>query len=165
MKNKFIYVLFLFSASVLSAEVVAPLNSAQLSKLGHDFHNSSQDEFVELERSMLGTKIRVQVKAIKRKDGSYWGQIIHPKREHQPGPWLIHMMNFREDFFGKMEDQAKYTIEGVIVEDRMDYGAFWAYINKFEKVEQVGTGQPATRPESKSEGGDQPQPEAERRSQ
>jgi hypothetical protein len=31
-------------------------------------------------------------------------------------------------------------------------------------VEQAGTGQPATRPESKSEGGDQPQPEAEGRS-
>jgi hypothetical protein len=32
------------------------------------------------------------------------------------------------------------------------------------KAEQAGTGQPATRPESKSEGGDKPQPEAEGRS-
>jgi hypothetical protein len=32
------------------------------------------------------------------------------------------------------------------------------------KAEQAGPGQPATRPESKSEGGDQPQPEAEGRS-
>lgn len=32
------------------------------------------------------------------------------------------------------------------------------------KSEQAGTGQPATRPESKSEGGDKPQPEAEGRS-
>jgi hypothetical protein len=32
------------------------------------------------------------------------------------------------------------------------------------KAEQVGTGQPATRPESKSEGSDKPQPEAEGRS-
>jgi hypothetical protein len=31
-------------------------------------------------------------------------------------------------------------------------------------AEQVGTGQPATRPELKSEGGDKPQPEAEGRS-
>ena len=31
-------------------------------------------------------------------------------------------------------------------------------------AEQAGTGQPATRPESKSEGGDKPQPEAEGRS-
>jgi hypothetical protein len=33
-----------------------------------------------------------------------------------------------------------------------------------QQAEQVGTGQPATRPESKSEGGDKPQPEAEGRS-
>jgi hypothetical protein len=32
------------------------------------------------------------------------------------------------------------------------------------KAEQAGTGQPATRPESKSEGGDKPQPESEGRS-
>jgi hypothetical protein len=32
------------------------------------------------------------------------------------------------------------------------------------QAEQAGTGQPATRPESKSEGGDKPQPEAEGRS-
>jgi hypothetical protein len=35
---------------------------------------------------------------------------------------------------------------------------------KNEEAEQAGTGQPATRPESKSEGGDKPQPEAEGRS-
>jgi hypothetical protein len=34
----------------------------------------------------------------------------------------------------------------------------------FEKVEQAGPGQPATRSESDSEGGDKPQPEAEGRS-
>jgi hypothetical protein len=33
-----------------------------------------------------------------------------------------------------------------------------------QQAEQAGTGQPATRPESKSEGGDKPQPEAEGRS-
>jgi hypothetical protein len=41
-------------------------------------------------------------------------------------------------------------------------GILWPtcfYINK--SGEQPGTGQPATRPESKSEGGDKPQPDAE----
>ena len=33
-----------------------------------------------------------------------------------------------------------------------------------KEAEQAGTGQPATRPESKSEGGDKPQPESEGRS-
>lgn len=36
--------------------------------------------------------------------------------------------------------------------------------NKPKKAEQAGTEQPATRPESKSEGGDKPQPESEGRS-
>jgi mannitol operon repressor len=38
----------------------------------------------------------------------------------------------------------------------------WPY--RTENAEQAGTGQPATRPESKSEGGDKPEPEAEGRS-
>jgi hypothetical protein len=38
----------------------------------------------------------------------------------------------------------------------------WSHLKNV--AEQVGAGQPATRPESKSEGGDKPQPEAERRS-
>jgi len=37
-------------------------------------------------------------------------------------------------------------------------------IHQQPEAEQGGTGQPATRPESKSEGGDKPQPEAEGRS-
>jgi hypothetical protein len=39
-----------------------------------------------------------------------------------------------------------------------------ANIKPIEDAEQAGTGQPATRPESKSEGGDKPQPDAEGRS-
>ena len=38
------------------------------------------------------------------------------------------------------------------------------FLEPTEEGEQDGTGQPATRPESKSEGGDKPQPEAEGRS-
>jgi hypothetical protein len=39
-----------------------------------------------------------------------------------------------------------------------------AHIKATTEAEQAGTGQPATRPESKSEGSDKPQPEAEGRS-
>ncbi len=39
-----------------------------------------------------------------------------------------------------------------------------AFYVRQKSAEQAGTGQPATRPESKSEGGDKPQPEAEGRS-
>lgn len=39
-----------------------------------------------------------------------------------------------------------------------------AVLQQIKEAEQAGTGQPATRPESKSEGGDKPQPESEGRS-
>ena len=50
------------------------------------------------------------------------------------------------------------------------YTSKWLELNEDRNApnkkaaEQAGTGQPATRPESKSEGGDKPQPEAEGRS-
>jgi len=50
--------------------------------------------------------------------------------------------------------------------DPLYFGDFSATLRlrKPTKGEQAGTGQPATRPESKSEGSDKPQPEAEGRS-
>ena len=46
----------------------------------------------------------------------------------------------------------------------MEYERFVRVIRKKIKETEGGAGQPATRPESKSEGGDKPQPEAEGRS-
>ena len=45
--------------------------------------------------------------------------------------------------------------------DLDDGGFYYTYKLSKHKVEQVGAGQPATRPQSDSEGGDKPQPEAE----
>jgi hypothetical protein len=46
-----------------------------------------------------------------------------------------------------------------------NYQAFCRDLAQLQaKAEQTGTGQPATRPESKSEGSDKPQPESEGRS-
>ena len=49
--------------------------------------------------------------------------------------------------------ESGYCISGSLLRSRKNHQA-----------EQAGAGQPATRPESKSEGGDKPQPEAEGRS-
>jgi hypothetical protein len=46
----------------------------------------------------------------------------------------------------------------------LGWGAQKVHPSEKSKIEQAGTGQPATRPESKSESGDKPQPEAEGRS-
>jgi hypothetical protein len=53
-------------------------------------------------------------------------------------------------------DQAK------VVSERVEGGEVIPY--RITQAQQDGTGQPAPRPESKSEGGDKPQPEAEGRS-
>jgi hypothetical protein len=55
--------------------------------------------------------------------------------------------------------------EGIIItESRIEMPVFTTKPDNIKEAEQDGTGQPATRPESKSEGGDKPQPEAEGRS-
>jgi hypothetical protein len=53
----------------------------------------------------------------------------------------------------------------VELQHKEDVKGSWTYKNEEKKkeAEQGGTGQPATRPESKSEGSDKPQPESEGR--
>ncbi len=58
-----------------------------------------------------------------------------------------------------------YEFEGDILKVTMLDGSDRAVVTlRKQEAEQAGTGQPATRPESKSEGGDKPQPESEGRS-
>jgi hypothetical protein len=84
-------------------------------------------------------------------------------RRSKPGEWFYEVWIFgpdsAEDFFRvrlRIETSAKpYPVPSSIA-DRVDF--------QKAPAEQDGTGQPATRPESKSEGGDKPQPEAEGRS-
>jgi hypothetical protein len=66
------------------------------------------------------------------------------------------------------ESDLKVLIHQRTPDEQIHLRLFNAWANlveeQIEKVAEAGTGQPATRPESKSEGGDQPQPEAEGRS-
>jgi hypothetical protein len=68
----------------------------------------------------------------------------------------------------RREALVKYNMEGMLVsysaDDITDEVSDILSGKKQINVEQAGTGQPATRPESKSEGSDKPQPEAEGRS-
>jgi hypothetical protein len=68
---------------------------------------------------------------------------------------------------GDMEVVFPYYWKGEVIRDLVDEEkqADWPWLERQSKnVQQAGTGQPATRPESKSEGNDKPQPEAEERS-
>ena len=70
-------------------------------------------------------------------------------------------------------DAAHEVSKGKLIDPESDDSKVLLSLEAFEarlrphlkkKAEQAGTGQPATRPESKSEGGDKPQPDAEGRS-
>ena len=86
-----------------------------------------------------------------------------------PEPMLIESEGFL-DYGSPIEVQANENQgdlpEGIIItESRIEMPVFRTQPDKSkQEAEQVGTGQPATRPESKSEGSDKPQPEAEGRS-
>ena len=75
-----------------------------------------------------------------------------------PGRYRLTAFTLDEDF--KKKDVGAGVVE--LTKAEIDAKAAKVTITKI--VEQVGTGQPATRPESKSEGGDKPQPESEGRS-
>jgi hypothetical protein len=57
-----------------------------------------------------------------------------------------------------------YIVEEVLIDGQAVRLPEKQLLPNWKRVEQAGTGQPATRPESKPEGGDKPQPEAEGRS-
>ena len=68
-----------------------------------------------------------------------------------------------ERLMGDPEIASDYVRVGELNKERSDLQTLVDSYNYYlqQQAEQDGTGQPATRPESKSEGGDKPQPEAE----
>ena len=73
---------------------------------------------------------------------------------------LVLGVNVTEDEYVRKSSDSKFM-------ERMDVSGVLGWIQQYRlehRTEQAGTGQPVTRPESKSESGDKPQPESERRS-
>ena len=58
------------------------------------------------------------------------------------------MTGFEPHFSSGLVDGKEYLLEGMIVEDRLCYGAFWVYASRLTRAEQDGADQPATLPES-----------------
>ena len=75
-----------------------------------------------------------------------------------PGRYKLTAFSLDDDF------KTKDVGAGVVELTKAEIDAKAAKVTITKIVEQAGTGQPATRPESKSEGSDKPQPEAEGRS-
>jgi len=70
-------------------------------------------------------------------------------------------------------DERKFKVDGQVYDHKATYLVTWRkpeegiwqgqHLANESPAEEAGTGQPATRPEPKPEGGDKPQPEAQGR--
>lgn len=136
-----------------------PLDNRELHQLCKKLGGISEVPF-----SIKGTEVRVKVKVHIRQDKTVWCEILIPDgvEKYCSGADLV---GFEPQFSSSLKDGEEYLLEGMIVEDRNDFGAFWIYASRLTKAGQAGTGQPATHSQSKSEGSDKPQREAEGRSQ
>lgn len=136
-----------------------PLDNRELYQLRIEL--GSGDKMV---KKIKGIEVRVKVSIHIRQDQTVYCKVLNP----DGGSWrrhcAAHLCSFTPHFSRGLKEGEEYLLEGMIVEDRMCFGAFWIYVNKLTRAEQDGAGQPATRPELKSEGGGKPQPKTEGRS-
>ena len=135
-----------------------PLDNRGLHQLCKKLGGTSEVPF-----SIKGTEVRVKVKVHIRQDKTVWSEILIPEGVEKCCSGA-HLVGFEPHFSSGLKDGEEYLLEGMIVEDRNDFGAFWVYASRLTRAEKAATGQPATRSESKSEGSDKPQPESEGRS-
>jgi hypothetical protein len=94
----------------------------------------------------------------------YWDQTQEVTAKRYPVDQAKHQ-DFRYVEYSKAIEHLEHTIKG-FKEAKLDATIMERALAqlKKQKAEQAGTGQPATRSQSRSEGSDKPQPEAEGRS-
>jgi hypothetical protein len=107
------------------------------------------------------------------KGGSYWIEIAGFKCQWSFGDWVYFDQNLpnmevaRTGFTEQVEiakGEVKLWLSRKELESLAENEPELKLLERILAIEQGGTGRPATRPESKPEGGDKPQPEAERHS-
>ena len=89
-----------------------------------------------------------------------FAEVSNPVKPIGPGPIGDFWRVWRGTKITRNDDVISIAVKGKHEEFKIDLSK----IKKEQEAEQGGAGQPATRPESKSEGSDKPQPEAEGRS-
>lgn len=131
-----------------------PLNNRELHQLRMELGGGN-----DMVKKIKGIEVKVKVSLHIRKDQTAYCKVLKPDEGRWRHHCAAHLCSFTPHFPSGLKEGEEYLLEGMIVEDRIDFGAFWIYANKLTRVEQGGAGQSATRPESKSEDGRMPQPE------
>lgn len=119
--------------------------------LAKDFSHLLGDRFIKIGKVSFDSKLNVYHAELfykedaKPMESRYVLEFAPGNREHQTN-LTSYRAELPENIFGKLNQRYVYID---------------ALLNKSKNDQQAGTGQPATSPESKLEGGDKPQPEAE----
>ncbi len=142
------------------SEEKEPLNNRELHQLRIELGSGN-----DMVKKIKGTEVRVKVSLHIRQDQTVYCKILKPDKGRWRRHCAAHLCSFTPHFSRGLKEGEVYLLEGMIVKDRIDFGAFWIFVNKLTRAEQDSAGQPATRPESKSKGSDKTQPESEGPSQ
>ena len=143
-----------------AAEGKKPLNNLELHQLCEKLSVSGD---AEVPLKIKGTEVKIRVKIHIRQDKTVWCTVLNP--DQSPNFRCgAHLTGFEPHFSSAIKNNKEYLLEGMIVEDKICYSAFWIYASRLTRAEQSVAPQSATPSDSDSEGGDKPQPESEKRS-
>ena len=119
------------SADSASAEAEArkPLDNRELHQLRRELGNGE-----EIKERIKGTDVKVRVKIHIRQDKTVWCTVINLDEDRGRG-CRTHLTGFEPHFSSGLKNDEEYLLEGMIVEDRLCYGAFWVYASRLTKVE------------------------------
>ena len=143
----------LLSICVLSGDATAdaspaevkgkkPLDNRELHQLRRDLGAGEKDKM----KHIKGTEVKVKVQIHIRQDKTVWCTVLSPDKSkmYRCG---AHLTGFEPHFSSGLKDAEVYLLEGMIVENRLCYGAFWIYASRLTRVDQ-----PATAEESATKG-------------
>jgi hypothetical protein len=180
------YIFFASSALAMAAEPIVPIEkfSALCSEMGIYAFDREEDAWI-LRNRLKGDPPRVNARwdtrilgprpRIKPNEGGYYRLYFEIEQRDELGQvWQTKSQSLNNTISGtklffEIESLPKWVFDRLGLPTGSDMIIIALPKNpevrpKRMEGEQAGTGQPATRPESKSEGGDKPQPEAEGRS-
>ena len=119
------------AADAVSAKVEAkePLDNRELHQLRRELGGGD-----EIEKRIKGTEVKVRVKIHIRQDRTVWCTVLNLDKDRGMG-CRAHLTGFEPHFSSGLKDDEEYLLEGMIVEDRLCYGAFWVYASRLTKAE------------------------------
>lgn len=164
MKLATVFALLSISVGLANEDLAPPSNNPTISNADLGYFT-----YAKRKESSVGknVSIRVHYKTESTPPSRMWLVTLLGEGDKfvrsEDGARLVWLVGF-DHHLAEMKAGMKYEVEGVLVEDQGHYGALVVYSRSIKAIsEPDGTGQSATRSESKSEGGDKPQPEAEGR--